>query len=595
MPGTTYTTRVYKYGAVPLGPFPREGDETFFKVSQLWNRLVEIHQEHYLIFDQERRDADEEYDILVDQLEKLRAEIKKAKNSLRAAKSAARTKSSDHPLVKTKLEDLSALYAEDKKLREEMKAPRSRATKAIDTKALSGDKRNKINEACLTKNSGLSRDCYGEVFSYFKTAETKIYKTPGSRLQFRRHDGGGYIHYRLKDETTKSKKDGKRNNQDGVTFDFLMGRGPKDARAFVLEPSKARGGVPRMKLKVLVKNSSKKNSRVYAFFDLVMHRPIPEGAQINNAKLLRRRIGDRFVYTVSFSVRVPEPRLIDEGREAIGIDIGFRQLSDGSIRAAMIGSTKKGFGFEEVAVSKKMIERLEHSESLQQIMDKSATELGEVIKPLLKKGTVLDEKHQKFKFIKGIADAPAHVTLSFEQAYKLGTWIRYDPHHLPKKVEGAALEWSKRYHRMYREMHNLRKKTFAWRKETYRILASKLVKHGYPIAFEEIDLRVFAEVKDKENELSDKARFQRFLVSNSELIGAIENAAKREGVEVIRVDAKNTSKTCSTCGVVNVKLRTEMKWKCSDCGAEHDRDENAALNIALLGQEKMAKMSAKKG
>ena len=327
-----------------------------------------------------------------------------------------------------------------------------------------------------------------------------------------------------------------------------------------------------------------------------MHRPIPEGAQINNAKLLRRRIGDRFVYTVSFSVRVPKPRLIDEGREVIGIDIGFRQIkSDGSIRAATIGSTKRGFGFEEVAVSKKMIERLEHSESLQQIMDKSATELGEVIKPLLKKGTVLDEKHQKFKFIKRIADAPAHVTLSFEQAYKLGTWIRYDPHHLPKKVENAALEWSKRYHRMYREMHNLRKKTFAWRKETYRILASKLVKHGYPIAFEEIDLRFFAEVKDKENDLSDKARFQRFLVSNSELIGAIENAAKREGVEVIRVDAKNTSKTCSACGVVNVKLRAEMKWKCSNCGAEHDRDENAALNIARLGQEKMAKMSAKKG
>ena len=37
-----------------------------------------------------------------------------------------------------------------------------------------------------------------------------------------------------------------------------------------------------------------------------------------------------------------------------------------------------------------------------------------------------------------------------------------------------------------------------------------------------------------------------------------------------------------------------MKWKCSNCGAEHDRDENAALNIARLGQEKMTKMSAKK-
>tara|TARA_R110000824_G_C14727303_1_gene625864 strand:- start:72 stop:527 length:456 start_codon:yes stop_codon:yes gene_type:complete len=147
---------------------------------------------------------------------------------------------------------------------------------------------------------------------------------------------------------------------------------------------------------------------------------------------------------------------------------------------------------------------------------------------------------------------------------------------------------------MYREMHNLRKKTLAWRKETFRVLASKLVKHGYPIAIEQINLSFFAEVKDKDNELSDQARSQRFLVSNSELIGAIKNAAKREGVPVFEVAARNTSKTCSACGVVNPKLKAEMQWQCPDCGAEHDRDENAALNIALKGQEKMAEMLGKK-
>ena len=58
--------------------------------------------------------------------------------------------------------------------------------------------------------------------------------------------------------------------------------------------------------------------------------------------------------------------------------------------------------------------------------------------------------------------------------------------------------------------------------------------------------------------------------------------------------ARNTSKTCSACGVVNPKLKAEMQWQCPDCGAEHDRDENAALNIALKGQEKMAEMLGKK-
>lgn len=45
-----------------------------------------------------------------------------------------------------------------------------------------------------------------------------------------------------------------------------------------------------------------------------------------------------------------------------------------------------------------------------------------------------------------------------------------------------------------------------------------------------------------------------------------------------------TSKTCSTCGWVykNLKLR-ERKWICPKCGATHDRDFNAAINIKEFG------------
>jgi hypothetical protein len=42
---TPYTTRVYQYGAVPLGPFPEEGVEFLYKSNALWNKLVEIHND----------------------------------------------------------------------------------------------------------------------------------------------------------------------------------------------------------------------------------------------------------------------------------------------------------------------------------------------------------------------------------------------------------------------------------------------------------------------------------------------------------------------------------------------------------------------
>jgi len=49
---------------------------------------------------------------------------------------------------------------------------------------------------------------------------------------------------------------------------------------------------------------------------------------------------------------------------------------------------------------------------------------------------------------------------------------------------------------------------------------------------------------------------------------------------LVKVSAKNTSKTCHTCGYVNLKVVLDVEhWKCPVCGENHDRDINAALNI----------------
>ena len=46
-----------------------------------------------------------------------------------------------------------------------------------------------------------------------------------------------------------------------------------------------------------------------------------------------------------------------------------------------------------------------------------------------------------------------------------------------------------------------------------------------------------------------------------------------------------SSKTCSACGAVKAKLAlAERTWTCADCGALHDRDLNAATNLARLSE-----------
>lgn len=53
------------------------------------------------------------------------------------------------------------------------------------------------------------------------------------------------------------------------------------------------------------------------------------------------------------------------------------------------------------------------------------------------------------------------------------------------------------------------------------------------------------------------------------------------GIKCVVIDKYYPStKTCSNCGYVLEKIDTSVReWICPSCGAVHDRDANAAINI----------------
>ena len=64
----------------------------------------------------------------------------------------------------------------------------------------------------------------------------------------------------------------------------------------------------------------------------------------------------------------------------------------------------------------------------------------------------------------------------------------------------------------------------------------------------------------------------------------IEYKARAAGVQVIYVDPRNTSRTCSKCGHVDKKSRKNQEhFVCTVCGHALNADINAALNIARRG------------
>jgi IS605 OrfB family transposase len=58
----------------------------------------------------------------------------------------------------------------------------------------------------------------------------------------------------------------------------------------------------------------------------------------------------------------------------------------------------------------------------------------------------------------------------------------------------------------------------------------------------------------------------------------IKYKAALRGVPVVYVNPRNTSRTCSKCGEIN--LPVGKKYKCTECGHFDHRDANAAFNIA---------------
>jgi putative transposase len=83
------------------------------------------------------------------------------------------------------------------------------------------------------------------------------------------------------------------------------------------------------------------------------------------------------------------------------------------------------------------------------------------------------------------------------------------------------------------------------------------------------------------NMASAKAGLNKSLsdVAISQFLEMVKYKCEWYGKNFIQVNPAYTSKTCSNCGFINKELKSELKWKCPECGIELDRDVNAAINI----------------
>ena len=79
-------------------------------------------------------------------------------------------------------------------------------------------------------------------------------------------------------------------------------------------------------------------------------------------------------------------------------------------------------------------------------------------------------------------------------------------------------------------------------------------------------------------------------LGHGNFVNVLKHQCNKHGSLVFEIDRfYPSSKTCSACCSIKKDLSLrERSWTCGDCGANHDRDFNAAVNILRVGASALA-------
>ncbi|MBW8797332.1 MAG: transposase [Streptomyces sp.] len=110
------------------------------------------------------------------------------------------------------------------------------------------------------------------------------------------------------------------------------------------------------------------------------------------------------------------------------------------------------------------------------------------------------------------------------------------------------------------------------RREFHHRLSTKLISENQGIAVEDLSVKALASTRLAKS--VHDAGWASFL-------SMLQYKAERYGRTLVRIGRfEPTSQTCSTCGAKDGPKPLNVRdWTCSACGATHDRDHNAAINV----------------
>lgn len=132
------------------------------------------------------------------------------------------------------------------------------------------------------------------------------------------------------------------------------------------------------------------------------------------------------------------------------------------------------------------------------------------------------------------------------------------------------------------------------RKDFTEKLSTKLVKENDVIVIETLSMKDIAKFRSW-NERKNSEDISNHGKSVYDLgwayfVNRLKTKAEEQGKAIIEASKWfASSKTCNVCGYVNQDLTIQDRsWICPRCGTEHNRDENAAMNLKNIALDKIS-------
>ena len=264
--------------------------------------------------------------------------------------------------------------------------------------------------------------------------------------------------------------------------------------------------------------SNPDGSPIWVTFTALIHRPIPTGAAIRSASLVRRKLGLRYEYRLLLTVRCAMPAEVSIAcRPHLSVMLDWMRMEDGALRVASWRDTAGSFG--GIILDAGMIGEFEKLDGLQSTTKQYQDAASKAVLEL--KATTSCE------WFNVATDTLAHweSPMRFLKLWRDWKDQRFDG-------DGSAFEllgtFRERFLHLYPWQCNLRDQLQTHRREIFRIFASDAARRYSQI---EIDDRVL--VSKGGGQLETNVRKWTRIAAGSVLRNTIKHTAARCGVLVI--------------------------------------------------------------